>query len=225
MKTKISILTLAVITSTALMFTGCAIFPQNAKSFNIRIGMNLRFGSDPYTDDEDGDISANVVVDETDVNTDEIGEYEVSYSVTDDAGNVGTTTRIVRVVMTKAAYTGIYNVHEICDMDEDGIYGEADVEFEINDYVVTISAGGDPDELIFENFGAYGVEVVVPVFFLGDLNDELLVDDYNLPGTTIYFDADGLVTRGEVGNIEFDLDYTAKDGPVIVPCQAEFVKI
>ncbi len=32
-----------------------AIFPQNAKSFNIRIGMNLRFGSDPYTDDEDGD--------------------------------------------------------------------------------------------------------------------------------------------------------------------------
>jgi outer membrane protein OmpA-like peptidoglycan-associated protein len=32
-----------------------AILPQNAKSMNIRIGMNLRFGSDPYTDDEDGD--------------------------------------------------------------------------------------------------------------------------------------------------------------------------
>jgi len=32
-----------------------AIFPQNAKSFNLRIGMNLRFGSDPYSDDEDGD--------------------------------------------------------------------------------------------------------------------------------------------------------------------------
>jgi outer membrane protein OmpA-like peptidoglycan-associated protein len=32
-----------------------AIFPQNAKSFNIRIGMNLRFGKDPYSDDEDGD--------------------------------------------------------------------------------------------------------------------------------------------------------------------------
>lgn len=32
-----------------------AIFPQNAKSFNLRIGMNLRFGNDPYADDEDGD--------------------------------------------------------------------------------------------------------------------------------------------------------------------------
>ncbi|HRG57595.1 MAG TPA: DUF5723 family protein [Bacteroidia bacterium] len=32
-----------------------AIFPQNAKSFNIRIGMNLRFGNDPYSEDEDGD--------------------------------------------------------------------------------------------------------------------------------------------------------------------------
>ena len=233
MKTKISILTLAVITSTALMFTGCGtddlstptIVLDGDDPMIVELGGTYTDPGFTATDDEDGDISANVVVDETDVNTDEIGEYEVSYSVTDDAGNVGTTTRIVRVVMTKAAYTGIYNVHEICDMDEDGIYGEADVEFEINDYVVTISAGGDPDELIFENFGAYGVEVVVPVFFLGDLNDELLVDDYNLPGTTIYFAADGLVTRGEVGNIEFDLDYTAKDGPVIVPCQAEFVKI
>jgi outer membrane protein OmpA-like peptidoglycan-associated protein len=32
-----------------------AIFPQNAKSFNLRIGMNLRFGTDPYSDDTDGD--------------------------------------------------------------------------------------------------------------------------------------------------------------------------
>jgi outer membrane protein OmpA-like peptidoglycan-associated protein len=32
-----------------------AIFPQKAKSFNFRIGMNLRFGADPYSDDEDGD--------------------------------------------------------------------------------------------------------------------------------------------------------------------------
>lgn len=32
-----------------------AIFPQNAKSLNIRIGMNLRFGKDPFLDDEDQD--------------------------------------------------------------------------------------------------------------------------------------------------------------------------
>lgn len=32
-----------------------AIFPQNAKSFNLRVGINLRFGIDPYYDDEDND--------------------------------------------------------------------------------------------------------------------------------------------------------------------------
>lgn len=233
MKTKISILTLAVITTTTLMFTGCGVDDLSTPTIVldgddpmiVDLGGSYTDPGFTATDDEDGDISANVVVDDTDVNTDEIGEYEVSYTVTDDAGNVGTTTRIVRVVMTKAAYAGIYNVHEICDMDGDGIYGEAGVPYEINDYVVTISSGGDPDELIFENFGAYGVEVVVPVFFQGDLNDELIVDDYNLPGTTIYFNADGVITTGEVGITEFDFDYTAQDGAVIAPCQAQFEKL
>jgi outer membrane protein OmpA-like peptidoglycan-associated protein len=32
-----------------------AIFPQNAKTVNIRFGINLRFGTDPYRDDEDDD--------------------------------------------------------------------------------------------------------------------------------------------------------------------------
>ena len=233
MKTKISILTLAVITTTTLMFTGCGVDDLSTPTIVlegddpmiVELGGTYTEPGFTATDDEDGDISANVIVDDSDVNTNEIDEYEVSYTVTDEAGNVGTTTRIVRVVMSKSSYVGIYQVHEICDMDEDGIFGEGDVDFEINDYTVTISAGGDDNELIFENFGAYGVEVVVPVYFEGDLNDELIVDNYLLPGSTIYFNADGIVTTGEVGNIEFDLDYTAKDGAVIVPCQAEFVKL
>ncbi len=232
MKTKISILTLAVITTTTLMFTGCGVDDLSTPTIVlegddplvVELGGTYTDPGFTATDDEDGDISATVVVDDTDVDTDEIGEYEVSYSVTDEAGNIGTTTRIVRVVMNKTAYVGLYNVHEECDMDGDGIYGEAGVPYEINDYVVTISSGGDSDELIFENFGAYGVGVVVPVFFQGNLNDELIVDDYNLPGTTIYFDADGIVTTGIVGNTKFDLDYTAQDGAVIVPCQAQFEK-
>lgn len=233
MKTKISILTLAVITTTTLMFTGCGVDDLSTPTIVlegddpmiVELGGTYTEPGFTATDDEDGDISANVIVDDNNLNTNEIDEYEVSYTVTDEAGNIGTTTRIVRVVMAKSSYVGIYQVHEICDMDDDGIFGEGDVDYEINDYTVTISAGGDANELIFENFGAYGVEVIVPVYFEGDLNDELIVDDYNLPGSTIYFDADGIVTTGEVGNIEFDLDYTAKDGAVIVPCQAEFVKL
>jgi outer membrane protein OmpA-like peptidoglycan-associated protein len=32
-----------------------AVLPQKAQSFNVRLGINLRFGNDPYFEDEDGD--------------------------------------------------------------------------------------------------------------------------------------------------------------------------
>jgi len=79
--------------------------------------------------------------------------------------------------------------------------------------------------VLFQNFGAYGATVIVPVYFSGDLNEILTVDDYNLPGTTIYFNADGEITTGTTSDIEFDLDYNAQDGATIIPCQATFVKL
>ena len=79
--------------------------------------------------------------------------------------------------------------------------------------------------LLFENFGAYGDIVVVPVDFLGDLDELLSVDDYNLPGTTIYFNADGEITTATTSAIEFTLDYTAEDTGVIIPCDATFEKL
>jgi len=233
MKTKISMFTLAVVATGTMIFTGCGtddlstptIVLDGDDPLLIALGGTYTEPGFTATDDEDGNISANVTTDESDINTDNIGEYEVTYTVTDEAGNVGTTTRVVRVVMDKPAYTGTYQVSEICDMDGDGILGEVGVPFEINDYTVTVTSGGDADELLFENFGAYGGTVVVPVYFLGDLNELLEVDTYNLPGSTIYFNADGEITVGTTSDIKFNLDYTTQDGAVIIPCEAQFEKL
>ena len=86
-------------------------------------------------------------------------------------------------------------------------------------------SGSDADELIFTNFGAYGTEVVVSVYFSGDLDDVLTVNNFNVEGSEVYFDADGIVTTAEIGTLEFDLDYTASEGAVVVPCEASFVKL
>lgn len=233
MKTKISMLSIAVIAASTMIFTGCGtedlstptIVLEGDSPMTVVLGGTYTDPGFSATDDEDGDISANVVVDDSEVNTDEIGEYEVSYTVTDEAGNTGTETRIVRVVVGKSNYLGTYQVHEVCDMDGDGIKGEAGVPYEINDYTVTVTAAAGANTLLFENFGAYGDIVVVPVDFLGDLDELLEVDDYNLPGTTIYFNADGEITTATTSAIEFTLDYTAEDTGVIIPCDATFEKL
>ena len=231
MKTKISVLSLALIAMGGMFLTSCGgedlstpvIVLEGDDPFIVELGDTYTDPGFTATDDEDGDVSANVTVDDSDVDTEEIGEYTVEYSVTDEAGNVGTATRTVRVVMGKSDYLGVCQVHEICDMDGDGVLGEADVDFEINDYTVTVTSGGDENELLFDNFGAY--EVIVPVYFDGDLNELLLVDDYMVPGTTTYFNADGEITSGTTSAIEFDLNYTAQDGADIVPCEATFEKL
>lgn len=231
MKTKISVLSLAVLAMGGMFLTSCGgedlstpvIVLNGDDPFIVELGDTYTDPGFTATDDEDGDVSALVTVDDSDVDTEEIGEYTVEYSVTDEAGNVGTATRTVRVVMGKADYLGTYQVHEICDMDGDGVLGEPDVDFEINDYTVTVTSGGDENELLFDNFGAY--EVIVPVYFEGDLNEILVVDDYLVPGAGVYFNANGEITTGTTSDIEFSLDYSAEDGPVVVPCEATFEKL
>ncbi|MFI5171205.1 MAG: immunoglobulin-like domain-containing protein [Chitinophagales bacterium] len=230
MKTKFSMFAIAVIATGAIFITGCngddlstpTIVLEGDDPMEVVLGGTYTDPGFTATDDEDGDVTADVIIDDSDVDTDEIDEYEVTYSVTDKAGNVGTTTRTVRVVMDKPHYTGTYQVHEECDIDGNGIKGEPGESF---DYTVTVTSGGDANELLFENFGAYGTTVIVPVFFSGDLNDDLEVDNYNLPGSTIYFDGTGSITIGTTSNIEFEFNYSAQDGAVIVPCDAVFEKL
>jgi hypothetical protein len=54
------------------------------------------------TDDVDGDLTANIIVDSSELSTSTLGTYEVVYSVSDSAGNTASTTRTVNVVDTTA---------------------------------------------------------------------------------------------------------------------------
>ncbi len=229
MKTNISIFTIAVISVATTVFMGCngedlstpVIVIDADNPLNIELGTSWTPPTYTATDDEDGDITANVTVDDSEVNTSEIGSYDVTYTVSDGAGNTAIETLVVNVTMSKAAYTGIYTVHEECDMDADGNYGEVG---EVFDYSVTISAGGGADELVFSNFGGYGDAVIAVVTFSGELNDVLDVD-YDLAGTSIHFSGDGVVTLGTTSDIKFDFDYQAEDGGTIIPCNAKFTKL
>lgn len=162
------------------------------------------------TDNEDGDVTANVTTDESDVNTDMIGKYEVSYSVSDKAGNTGTEIRDVYVAAVKTSYTGTYNVSETCS--DGGTYT----------YDVAISPGGATDEIILNNFGGYGTTVNVVASISGDLGDDITIN-YTTGGAT--FTGTGTLTDGSITDMKMNIDYVASDGSSSLNCDASYDRI
>ncbi len=64
------------------------------------------------TDDKDGDITAQIITTGT-VDVTKIGSYELTYSVSDNAGNQASVKRIVNVIVNQATYAGVWNVKEV----------------------------------------------------------------------------------------------------------------
>lgn len=102
----------------SLMFFGCAKDDVDPPTITL-IGDNplnheMR---KPYvdpgataSDEEDGDISSAVIIDDSEVDIDLPQTYSVFFSVSDVAGNVGTATRSVKVFATPQALADTYNV-------------------------------------------------------------------------------------------------------------------
>ncbi len=111
------------IVASAAFFTSCEVEDISKPVITLTDGENVDviLGStwdDPgytATDDEDGDLTSSVVVEGT-VNTNQTDTYEVTYTVTDVAGNVGTATRNVRVYNQVEDWAGSY----LGDDTEDG---------------------------------------------------------------------------------------------------------
>ncbi len=162
------------------------------------------------TDNEDGDLSANVTSDESGVNTESIGKYEVLYSVSDKAGNTGTETRDVWVAAVKTSYTGTYTVNETCS--DGGSYT----------YDVSISPGSGASDILLNNFGGYGTTVNVLATIDGDLGDEIVVN-YTTGGAT--FTGTGALTEGTITTMKMDIDYVASDGSSSLNCEATYEKL
>ncbi len=162
------------------------------------------------TDNEDGDLTLSVTSDESDVNTDMIGKYDVLYSVTDKAGNTGTETRDVWVAAVKTSYTGTYSVSETCS--DGGTYT----------YDTSISPGSGSDEILINNFGGYGTTVNVLTTISGDLGDVLVVN-YTTGGAT--FTGTGTLTEGTITTMKMNIDYVASDGSSSLNCDATYNRL
>lgn len=110
-------------------------------------------------DNEDGDVSSSVTA-TGEVNTNEVGVYTVSYSVTDAAGNASTpVTR--EVTVSAEALKGTYAVSDVVTgatpSSNNGTYS----------YSATVAAGNSYDEITITNFGGFGTSVIVKATVAG----------------------------------------------------------
>jgi hypothetical protein len=109
--------------ASATFFTSCeveditkpVITLEDGEDVDVILGSTWEDPGYTATDDEDGDLTSSVVVEGT-VNTNQTGTYEVNYTVTDAAGNVGTAKRNVRVYNEVEDWAGSY----LGDDTEDG---------------------------------------------------------------------------------------------------------
>ena len=104
------------------------------------------FAEQGYTasDNEDGDVTARVVVDASELDENTKGTYDVHYSVTDDAGNAADVHREVIVKNSADIYAGTYATLIQCP-------GLADYN-----YTETIGTSSTIDNrIIFGKFGNY----------------------------------------------------------------------
>ncbi|MBK8847247.1 MAG: DUF5011 domain-containing protein [Bacteroidetes bacterium] len=70
------------------------------------------------TDDKDGDLTSSIVITGADaIDEDQVGAYNVNYSVSDAAGNVGDAIRAVNVVNDAEPWAGSYTVKDTCGVD------------------------------------------------------------------------------------------------------------
>ncbi|PKP02467.1 MAG: hypothetical protein CVU11_11845 [Bacteroidetes bacterium HGW-Bacteroidetes-6] len=94
-------------------------------------------------DDKDGDLTSQVTVTGT-VNTSQVGAYEITYTVSDEAGNSTTETRMVYVRAN--ALAGSYSVHAVVTGAGAGTY----------DYTEVVTASGvDYNKIIISDFNYY----------------------------------------------------------------------
>lgn len=107
----------AIFVAVAIIFSSCGKEDVGAPTvsvtgdnpFQIELGETFTDPGAVANDEEDGTITEDIVVTGS-VNTDKVGEYTLTYKVTDKAGNDASATRKVQVKANKLA--GNYNVVE-----------------------------------------------------------------------------------------------------------------
>lgn len=123
MKKQITLAAAALFLAGSIVFTGCkkddttapVVTLKGASTANVTLGTAYTDEGATADDDRDGDISSSIVVDNPVTASTPTGTYTVTYTATDEAGNVGTATRTVIVKNSSDNFAGTYNVNETCD--------------------------------------------------------------------------------------------------------------
>ncbi len=96
---------------------------KGANPYNVdSIGGSFQEPGFTAVDENDGDITNKVVVQYPIIMNDSSKSYQVNYRVTDYAGNIFTTYRIINIRNTIAFLEGVYNDTLKCDNDSDVFY-------------------------------------------------------------------------------------------------------
>lgn len=82
---------------------------------DVEIALNSTYDDDGATalDDEDGDLTSDITV-TNNVDPTTVGTYTVTYSVSDEAGNVGTATRNVTVSVMQSNFIALWGESDNC---------------------------------------------------------------------------------------------------------------
>lgn len=158
------------------------------------------------TDDEDGDISSSVSVSGTvDANT--AGTYELTYTVSDAAGNSAST--VVTVVIANAAdfLDGTYvNATDTCQTTPSSIFN------------ATVTASNTVNnDMVINNFGAFGLTI--------NINGTLSGSTINIPSSQVLGGgASIVVANGTIlsttAPVKFKTNYTWTDGSSTEVCRS-----
>jgi hypothetical protein len=157
------------------------------------------------TDDADGDITAGITIDASGVNTNMVGKYTVTYTVTDEAGNTGVAERDVWVRATADDYVGFFTVTENCA----GAIPAYEIQIEkINETTLRLTNLGD--------FSAG--ETVFDMELSGDLNEIVTINDTDDTDPSLSCNASGELVHGMAGMMHFNVSYTFDDGSSSFTC-------
>lgn len=157
------------------------------------------------TDNVDGDITASVVSDTSEINTQLVGKYKVTYTVQDQAGNAGIRQRDVWVRATADSYAGWYTATEQCDS------AQPPYQFRFEKV--------NSDTLAVYNLGNFAADTTLYYMLIsGDLLDVLTISGYDLNDTIRTCTAQGTLTDGSKGAFQITISYTFDDlvNPVVI---------
>ncbi|MEO8149038.1 MAG: immunoglobulin-like domain-containing protein [Bacteroidia bacterium] len=150
MKKQFFSLTVLAFTSSILLFSGCTKDDTTSPvitltgSNPLSLDMRTAYVEPGFSaaDDQDGNLTSSVLVDKSALEANVPGTYEINYSVSDAAGNIGNATREVDVIAKNTALAASYSVHDDCG---------AGVTF---DYVQTVGSTGT-NKITFNKFADY----------------------------------------------------------------------